>query len=342
MKILVFGAGAIGTYIGGNLSLSGHSAFFIEQEQNIQHLLENGLSIQDENGVRKTKNILAAATIGEALKSGPFDAAILAVKSFDTDNLLASFLPYAGQIPPILCLQNGVENEGKIAKLLGTDRVIPGTVTSAIGRQGLGEITVERRRGIGITLGHPISESLISSLRQAGLNARGYRDGKSMKWSKMLSNLVANATSAIFNMTPREIYQNPDSYLIEHRMMRETLLVMDKQGIRVTDLPETPVASMAFAFRRLPQKLAQTFFIQGIGSGRGGKMPSFHIDLYRGAKRSEVEFLNGAVVRHAERLGLRTPVNQKLTETLVRMAASEIDLHAYDHQPGRFLEELSD
>lgn len=340
MKFLIFGAGAIGTYIGGNLALSGHSVYFLEQEQNIPSLLEDGISILDEKGERRTKQIQAGAGLDEALKNGPYDVAILAVKSFDTDPLLESFQPYQNLIPPILCVQNGVENEDKIAQQLTASRVIHGTVTSAIGRRGLGAITVERKRGIGIGLGNPISEPLICVLKSAGFNVKGYQNGKAMKWSKMLTNLVANASSAILNMSPREIYENPASFEIEWRMVRETLQVMNHLGISVTNLPETPVVPLVFAFQKLPKPLARPFLARGVGSGRGGKMPSFHIDLYRGVPKSEVEFLNGAVVRFGEKLGIPTPVNQALTNTLLGMAAGKIDLRTYDHQPEKLLMEL--
>ncbi len=114
--------------------------------------------------------------------------------------------PFIDQIPPILCLQNGVENEPLIAAVLGEDRVIRGTVTTAIGRRGLGDIVVERFRGTGIDLGHPLSISVLAACNRAGLGMLGFENGAAMKWSKMLTNLMANATSAILNWPPAQVY----------------------------------------------------------------------------------------------------------------------------------------
>ncbi len=61
-------------------------------------------------------------------------------------------------MPPILCLQNGVDNEPAIAAVLGPDRVIAGTVTCSIARRAAGDIVLEKARGIGIAAGHPLSE----------------------------------------------------------------------------------------------------------------------------------------------------------------------------------------
>ena len=125
--------------------------------------------------------------------------------------------PYASQLPPVLCLQNGVENEAAIAEVLGSQKVIPGSVTSAIGREATGEIVLERLRGVGIAAGHPLSGSLVEAFNQAGLNARLYPPLRTMKWSKMLTNLLANASSAILDMTPAEIFAHQGLYQAGNR-----------------------------------------------------------------------------------------------------------------------------
>jgi Ketopantoate reductase PanE/ApbA C terminal. len=79
-------------------------------------------------------------------------------------------------------------------------------------------------------------------------------------------------------------------------MLRECLAVMKAQGIDVVDLPKTPVRALAFA-TRLPLWLSKPLLGRAAGSGRGGKMPSFHIDLHSGRGKSEVDYLHGAVVR---------------------------------------------
>jgi 2-dehydropantoate 2-reductase len=75
-----------------------------------------------------------------------------------------------------------------------------------------------------------------------------------------------------------------------------------------------------------------------VGGGLGGKMPSFHIDLYAGRGRSEVEWLNGAVARYGEKSGVATPVNRILTDTLQAMTGGEIPLTGFSHQPEKLLD----
>jgi 2-dehydropantoate 2-reductase len=244
--------------------------------------------------------------------------------------------PYADRLPPLLCLSNGVDNEPAIAAALGADKVIYGTVTSAIGRRGPGDIILEKLRGVGVAAGHPLSERLAAALDGACLNCRLFADAAAMKWSKMLTNLIANPASAILDMTAAEIFANRKLYKLEIEMLRECLAVMQAQGIEVVDLPGTPVKALAFA-TRLPLWLSRPFVGRAAGSGRGGKMPSFHIDLHAGRSQSEVDFLHGAVVRAGKKMQVATPVNEVLTGTLLKLTNKEIPLEEFARQPEKLL-----
>lgn len=345
LKALVFGAGAIGTYIGGSLALAGHPVVFLEQPQVVEELRQRGLRLDltiDKR--RKTKDasrvdpsgFVIVPTLEDALNYGPFDVALFALKSFDTRAALEGLKPHADKMPPILCLSNGVANEAVIAEALGNDRVIFGTVTSAIGRRAAGDIVLERLRGVGIAKGHPLSEKLTNTFNAALLNAKLYDDAQSMKWSKMLTNLLANPTSAILDMTAGEVFANRDLYKLEIEMLRECLAVMEAQSLQVVDLPGTPVRALAYA-TQLPLWLSKPLLSRAAGAGRGGKMPSFHIDLHSGRGKSEVEYLHGEVVRAGEKYNVPTPVNRALTETLTALTKNEILLEEFAHKPEKLL-----
>ena len=348
MKVLTFGAGAIGTYVGGSLALSGHQIVFVEQPKVVEELRQRGLrldlTLDKRRRMKGASRVDPAAFVivpmlEEALRYGPFDVALFALKSFDTPAALEGMKPFADKVPPILCLSNGVSNEPAIAEALGNDKVIYGTVTSAIGRRGVGDIVLERLRGVGIGKGHPFSEKLNRELNSAYLNSKLFEDANSMKWSKMLTNLIANPTSAILNMTAREVLANQDLYQLEIEMLRECLAVMDAQGFEVLDLPGTPVSVLAFA-TTLPWWLSKPFLSKAAGAGRGGKMPSFHIDLHSGRGKSEVEYLHGEVVRAGEKFTVPTPVNKALTEILVALTNKEIPLEEFAHKPEKLLAKI--
>jgi 2-dehydropantoate 2-reductase len=341
MNFLIFGAGAIGTYIGGSLLLRKQKVVFLERLEVAAQVRQNGLHL-DLNGVQyHLPEPQVCDSLSEAFSLGPFDAAVLALKSYDTASFLAGLGDLAPHLPPVLCLQNGVENEALLEAVLGKGKVIAGTVTSAIGRRVAGDIVLEKLRGMGVGGGHPISERLAEALADAGLNPRLFPHPADMKWSKLLTNLLANASSAILDLTPAEVFADPRLFCLERRQLLEALQVMGKLGIGVVDLPGTPVRALAFALRFLPVGLSRPLLAKAVGSGRGAKMPSFHIDLHSGRGLSEVDTLNGAIVRFGKRAGVPTPVNQLLNETLLALTRGEIPLAAYARQPEKLLERIA-
>ena len=250
LKFLIFGSGAIGTYMGGSLILAGQVVTFVERPANVEELKSRGLRLDltlDES--RKTKDafiidartFVVEPTLESALNYGPFDVAILALKSYDIPAVLESMKPFAEKLPPVLCLSNGVDNETLIAEAFGKDKVIYGTVTTAVRRRAVGDVVLEKLRGVGIAAGHTLSEKLVSIFNDAFLKCKLYPDALSMKWSKMLTNLIANPTSAILNMTAAQILKDKKLYKLEIEMLRECLAVMKAMNLEVVDVPGTPV-----------------------------------------------------------------------------------------------------
>jgi 2-dehydropantoate 2-reductase len=337
LDVLVFGAGAIGTYVGGCLALSGHRATFVERPEIAEEIGRSGLRIETADGgvlSLDPTGFRLAASPREALASARFDVALVALKSYDVPSLISS-LEGSGETP-FLCFSNGVDNEAALARAFGPARVIAATVATAVGRRGAGDVVVEKLRGTGVAAGHPLSERLVRAMNGAGLLARLYARPADMKWSKLLTNLLANATSAILDMTPAAIFADPGLYRLEVEQLREALRVMRRAKISVVDLPGTPVRLLALgAF--LPPVLSRPFLSRAVAGGRGGKMPSFHIDLHSGRGRSEVGHLNGAVVRHGEDAGVPTPVNRLLTDTLSALTRGEIPLDTFAKKPDRLI-----
>jgi 2-dehydropantoate 2-reductase len=334
---LIFGAGAIGTYIGGSLLLQGHKVVFLDQPEAVTEILENGLRLNLHGQENRILHPVIYTTVPGAISHAVFDVAVFALKSYDTEAALHLMKPFAELIPPILCLQNGVEIEPSLESAIGLGKVIAGTVTSSVRRRAPGDIILERLRGMGVAEGHPLSSKIVHLLSEAGLNASLYSSALSMKWSKMLTNLLANASSAILDMSPVEILDHPSLYRVEIAQLREAIAVMHAHNIQIVDLPGTPVRLYAWAIDRLPIWLSHIFLSRIAGRGRGEKMPSFHIDLHTGRGKSEVDYLNGAIVRYGEQLGIPTPVNRWLNHTLLGLTGGNFPLDTYTRQPEKFI-----
>ncbi len=344
MRFLFVGAGAIGTYVGGALASHGHAVGYIEQPGPADVIARQGLRLHMGGTTTAVRHVQLHTSTADALAAGPYDAGVLALKSFDTAGVLDDLVASAsagGEVPPLLSLQNGVDNEILIAERLGADRVISGTVTSAIGKPGIGEVIEEKRRGIGIALGSPLSEMIVGALNDARLGAKLFHDARGMKWSKLFTNLTGNATSAILDMPVGALFADRRLYEVEIAVLRECLAVMRARDHRPVDLPGTPVRALALAVERLPRAIVQPVLTRALGHGRGDKMPSFHIDLHAGRGRTEVNWLNGAVVRHGAEVGVEAPVNAVLSETLEALSHGELDIEEFRHNPDALLRRLA-
>ena len=342
LRFLCFGMGAIGTYIGGSLAAAGYPVSFLERSEAKKTLHGQPLSIETPFGKKNVENYQVFYSLNEAMKKVKFDVALLAVKSFDTQSVIESIRPFVNGFPTVLCLQNGIENEPLLEELLGPGKVIGASIATAVGKRGVGDVFVEKMRGLGIELANPLSMQLIEAFNKADLNARGYPNREDLKWSKMLTNLLGNATSAILNWTPAQIFTDREIYSIEVRQICETLEVMNKLGIRLVNLPGTPIKPLIQLMQHTPLAISRPVSYLAMCKGRGKKMPSFHIDLYLGQTRSEVTYLNGAVVRAAENLGLRAPVNNALTIILENLAAGEIGKSEFSNKPAKLISAIKE
>lgn len=341
MRYLIFGMGAIGTYIGGSLALSGESIVYLERAEVCEKLSHRPLQLEIEGKEYTFTPEAISDSLERLLDEYPIDVAIIAVKSFDTLTVARKIEPYCDRISAVLSLQNGVENEEVLGKFLGKERIIPGTLTSAIAKKETGKVVLEKKRGVGVAGGHNLSEKIVDSFNRAGLNARLYANPADMKWSKLLTNLLANATSAILDLPPAQIFSHPILFKVETEQVREAVRVMKRLGYQVVDLPGTPVRLLSFLFHAVPSGIARHIAGRTLAAGRGGKMPSFHVDLYRGYRPLEVDYLNGAVVRFGERVGVATPVNQFLNQTLLAISESPIESNVYRKNPEKLIEDLS-
>jgi 2-dehydropantoate 2-reductase len=160
-------------------------------------------------------------------------------------------------------------------------------------------------------------------------------DYRSLRWSKLLLNMLGAATSAILDMDMAELAANPDLFRLEQLAIREAGRVMDARKIRTVSLPGYPVPLLRLAMR-WPRLLAQRAVARRLAGARRGRSPTARADIERG--RSEIPFLNGAVAAAAGRLGLRAPVNAALTE-LVEELLIHPELRAqFRGRPERLLE----
>lgn len=334
MRYLVYGAGAVGGFIGGSLALAGEPVTFVGRGATKLALSTHGLKLYGD----RTSGLVAAPDIVEKIE--PLlelpvpDVILLTTKAYDLPVAVADLARLPAPRPPIVCLLNGIGAEAYLAERLGRENVIPASLTTAVHVTQPGTIRVERRRGIGLGSEHPRSRSIANEMRASGLRTRLYSNADRMKWSKLVTNITANASCAILGWSPGEVYRHTALARLELSSLREAFRVMRSLGLPPVNLPGVPVALLE-PLLALPDGVVRSVIARFVASGRGAKRPSLHFDIGRG--KSEIGWLNGAVVAWGARLGIPTPANNILTDVMSELVMGEADPAAYIGQPRTLL-----
>jgi 2-dehydropantoate 2-reductase len=342
MDILVYGAGAVGGYLGGKLALAGHPVTFVTRPESALFIQRAGFLIT-QGGSTNLIPVRAVGDLTEAFQNRDFGLIILGMKSYDLESVLPKLFELHPRPAQIMSLQNGIGIEEMFNRHFAAENILAGAVTIPISRRGPNHLEVEREgRGLGLA---PINSGRdIRKWRDlfgtAGIRTGLLSDYRAMKWSKAFLNIMGNATSAILNCSPVEIYRHAGMFDLEMQMMREMLAVMRRSGIGIINLPGASVRPLTRLILLAPKPLLRLVFTQVIIHGRGEKMPSFHIDLVAGKAHSEVVFHNGAIAAAGSRVGVATPVNSLLNNVLVGMVTGQIDRAEYGGRPERLLSHL--
>ncbi len=365
LNILIVGAGAIGCFVGGRLAANGHQVTLLGRPALMEKIAADGLSLRHPalpaqtvfpQTVTALDNLPTKMKTSEVMKTAgvlktpavwdmAYDFILITVKSPDTPQIIktltAAALPLTNT--HIVSLQNGVGNEEKLAAAFGPEKVIAGTITIPINVPERGVIEVSKDKGgLGLAPLHPGQpvQHLADALNQAGLTAPTYANYRAMKWSKLLLNIVNNASSAILNLPPAQIIAHSNLFDLEIEALQEGAAVMKAQGLSAVKLPGYPANWLArlVSVRRLPLVAKRAVLRPFMLSGRGTKMPSLHIDLAAGRSTLEVGVLNGAIEEAGQKLGIATPVNKTLTGILTRLACGELAWADYQNQPEKLLQ----
>lgn len=344
MRVLVVGAGAIGSLVGGRLALAGHPVTLVGRPWLREAIAADGLTIVADRTPQTARSLRVVTSIAAACcdsdEGQPYELIVLTMKAHSVAaavDELASVLP---QPPPLLTLQNGIGSEAVVAGRFGPERVLAGTITTPVGVAGPARIETVSKGGIGLA---PLADTkpdpttVATALSAAGFVVARYTDAVAMKWSKLLLNMIGNATSAILAWPPGRVFADPRLYNVELDALAETRAVMAAQGIATVRLPGYAVPLLMTLLERLPRALTRPLMRRQVAGGRGGKMPSLYLDLEAGRERLEIDVLNGAVVAAGAQVGMPTPVNRALTEIVQALASGQTDRARFRGNPEALL-----
>ncbi len=309
MKIAIIGPGAMGCLFAAFLSKSKEDIWLLDKSAERAKIInESGLKLKGVSGNWEQK---VKATAQEK-DIGPCDLIIIVVKSYDTKDALKHIKPLMNDTSFILTLQNGVGNVEIIQEVAGQDRVIAGVTsqgatlleTASIRHAGKGDTIIGRSDGkIPVQL-----RSIRELFNKAGLTeTRISKDIKSLLWSKLIINVGINALTAITHL--------PNGKLTEFAATRKIMQDATTEAVRVA--------------KRMRIKLMYDdpiSKVEAVCEATAGNISSMLQDILK-SKRTEIDFINGVIVRQAQAMGVAHPVNLTLTN-LVKAIESSYSIQA--------------
>jgi len=294
VNILIVGGGAIGSLFAHFLIQSGQRVTMLENNrERVEKITRDGLTIESERGVSTVR--VQIFTSPQAI--GKADYAILCVKSYDTERAVREVAPVLKSGTPILTVQNGLGNVEIIAQAVGIENTLGGITAQGATDLGSGKI---RHAGKGETIIGALSEAsrekageISSLLNRAGIETALTDDVGGILWSKALINAAINPLTAILRLRNGELLDYPETREIMRSAVEEAAAVAKTKGIQV----------------KWPDPVAQT---ERVCQATASNYSSMLQDVLN-HKRTEIDYINGAIVREGEAQGIPVPVNKTLT-----------------------------
>lgn len=294
MKIAVMGAGAVGCYYGGLLARAGHEVVLIGRPQHVEAIQRDGLFME----TLSFKEYVPIHTCADASGIANARLVLCCVKSTDTDNAAIQMAPYLAPDALILSLQNGVDNAERLKTGLKNE-IGSAIVYVASEMAGPGHVKHHGRGELVIGVSD-FSDELLDLFTNAGIPTQLSDNLTGALWAKLILNCAYNALSAITQLPYGRLMQAEGVENVMRDVVQECLAIA--QAEKVTLSPDLWESIVQIA-HTMPSQLSSTAQ-----------------DLAR-HKPSEIDHLNGYIVRKGKSLGIPTPANQVLS-TLVKLIES--------------------
>jgi 2-dehydropantoate 2-reductase len=293
MKIGVVGAGGVGGYYGARLALAGLEVGLIARGDHLAAIRERGLRVRADDGDFTVR----VAASDDPAEIGPCDAVLFCVKSYDTDQAAVLLGPLLKPETGVVSLQNGVDNEEKIAARVGPEHVLGGAsfILAHIAEPGVVEQMGSVRRVIFGELDGSRSErvaGLLAEFRRAEIDSDLADDIRVVLWDKFAFLCALAGLTAVTRLPIDELLAVPETRKLFRELVREVSLVAQAEGVELAD--DIVHQKTAFA-----ETLGPDFF------------SSLHHDLVTG-HRLELDALHGELTRRAARHGIPVPVSEMI------------------------------
>jgi 2-dehydropantoate 2-reductase len=295
VKIAVVGAGAMGSVYAGLLASAGHEVWAVDRwQEHVDAIRERGLRVEGASGDRvvRVRATTDAAEVGEA------ELVLIATKAMDVKAASESARVLVGPGTLVLSIQNGLGGPDIAASILGEKRVAVGVAggfgasivePGRVHHHGLELVRLGERHGPAT----PRVEAIAQVWRAAGFNVQTDDDVDRVIWEKLICNVSFSGACAVLGCTIGEVIADRHAWTVASRCGQEAFEVARALDV---SLGFDDVGS----------------YVRNFGLKIPGARPSMLLDLMAG-RRSEIDFINGAIPRAGRKTGVATPFNEAVT-----------------------------
>ncbi|OYT72143.1 MAG: 2-dehydropantoate 2-reductase [Chloracidobacterium sp. CP2_5A] len=308
-RYLVYGAGAVGSVVGGLLHRAGCQVCLVARPAHAAAIAARGLRLETATE-KLTLDVPAVAGLSE-IEPAEGDAILLCVKATQTAAAVADLARYFPPPTPAFCLQNGVANEAVVAERFANVYPVLVLFNAVLPEPGRVALTIMDFLAVGrFPSGtDALTAQVAADFAAAGLPTREHPDAMAVKWGKLIGNLN-NALLAVTDYYWQKAFADPDMLALMREVMDEGLRVLAAAGVSPADVTgrfDIRAQVEAFAAQRVE-------FANVPPEQRG--YPSMWQDLRFRRPETEIAYLNGEIVRLGERHGVPTPINRALVAAI--------------------------
>jgi 2-dehydropantoate 2-reductase len=297
MKFAILGSGAVGGYFGARLARAGQDVTFVARGAHLEAIRAKGLEVK--SAALGDFRVHAAAE-SETGKIGPVEVVIVSVKAYDNATALPMLTPMMGPDTVVLTLQNGVDSVNEVAAVVGESRVLGGTTYVATALEGPGLIVqtgVHRSIIFGEVFGNlrsisPRVQAIADILATADIQVTPVADARVPIWDKFVYLVAFSGFTGASRLPIGPIWKHPKVQEMFYATSREIAAIAEAEGVTIS-------ANRFDMLKDYMENIPPT------------TRSSLLIDLEQG-KRIEVEALQGAAVRRAQKLGVPVPITSTL------------------------------
>jgi 2-dehydropantoate 2-reductase len=338
-KIAIVGAGAVGGYAGAHMVAAGEDVTFIDPwPAHVEAMRQHGLRVTHAREVPEfvvPVRALHLTDVQQLSREAPVDIAFVCTKSYDTawaSMLIAQYLAADGYL---VSLQNCM-NEETIAGVVGWGKTLgciassitvnlpsPGHIHRGAGKRGAGH-TVFRAGEVHGRITHRAEE--VCRLVGNADSAKATPNLWGERWSKLVANVMGNGLSASTGLTGSQMLSNDSIRRFSTRLGSEAIRVGQALGYQLEEILHLPPETIARAGEgdEAAMHSCDAQRLKDAKATSSEQRPSMGQDMLKG-RRTEIEFLNGYVVREGVRLGLSCRANAALTELVKRVEKGELE-----------------